>query len=449
MEIDKSDALLRKKLENYTEAPPPRVWERIEASLNQKKNKRIVPLWISLGSVAAILLVGLMLFGPLTTSTPTRNNSISNSERTTEKTVPTRPTIQDLPSKKPGMLSRENGVQIANSFNAEASRIPGDEKSSVTNDVSYESVPAPGTMASQVASQTETRAGFAEKGDENTSDSDQNSPEVTFLSDPKLESPSSPFTTNEALEASDEIKKNNWSVGPQVAPVYYGWMGEGSPIAPSFAGNSKSGMVNFSYGLSVSYTISKKVSLRSGINKVDLGYQTNEVAFTSSFISRPSSLIRTINYSENSKNVVVHSTSATSAVAPNTVVSDLLVPSPEREGQMVQQFGYLEVPLELQFALVQKKWGLNVIGGMSSLFLLENSVSLAADGNSLEIGEASNMNLLNFSSNLGLGAYYKLHPDLQFTVQPMFKWHLNAFSETSGKFRPYTLGVYSGLSFKF
>ena len=111
--------------------------------------------------------------------------------------------------------------------------------------------------------------------------------------------------------------------------------------------------------------------------------------------------------------------------------------------------GYFEVPLELQFPLVKKKWGLNVIGGMSSLFLLENSVSLAADGNSLEIGEASNMNLLNFSSNLGLGAYYKLHPDLQFTVQPMFKWHLNAFSETSGQFRPYTLGVYSGLSFKF
>ena len=134
---------------------------------------------------------------------------------------------------------------------------------------------------------------------------------------------------------------------------------------------------------------------------------------------------------------------------PDGVAIDVTAPSPEREGRMVQQFGYLEVPLELQYALVDRTWGLNLIGGMSSLFLIDNSVSLASEGTSTEIGEASNMNAVNFSTNLGLGVYYRLTPKLQINMQPMVKLHLNTFTETSGSFRPYTVGVYSGLNFRF
>lgn len=449
MEIDKSDELFRKKLEHYSESPPPEVWTRIESSLNKKKGKRVLPLWITVGGVAAILVIGLMILGPQNNTKQKIQNSISGTEAKSGKTNTANPGDLDLPVEKSGFVVEENQNTVSNKSGGKTSwKIGGENYSSPVaekNDTDFNFL----NIESLANTQKEKQEGKSEQEIERSVESSIKSTETASSSNSVIESAENPFDENQNLEVKSTKIKGKWSLGPQVAPVYYGWVGNGSPIAASFAGNSKAGLTNLSYGLTIAYTINPKVSLRSGINRVELGYQTNDVAFTSSFVSRPSSLIRTINYSENSKNVVVHSTLPNSESVSTGVISDLLVPSPEREGQMVQQFGYLEVPLEVQFALVQKNWGLNLIGGMSSLFLLDNSVSLDAEGNSLEIGQASNMNSLNFSSNIGLGAYYKIHQDVEFTLQPMFKWHLNAFSETAGQFRPYTMGVYSGLSFKF
>jgi hypothetical protein len=103
----------------------------------------------------------------------------------------------------------------------------------------------------------------------------------------------------------------------------------------------------------------------------------------------------------------------------------------------------------MQYNLLDRKWGINLIGGLSSLFLVENSVSLQSGEAVTEIGEATNMNSLNFSTNLGLGFYYRLNSSFEVNLQPMFKYQLNTFSETSGNFQPYSVGVYSGLNFKF
>ena len=182
---------------------------------------------------------------------------------------------------------------------------------------------------------------------------------------------------------------------------------------------------------------------------MDYGYNTDDVGFTSSPSARPSSLIRTISYSENSKSLVVHSTVDGGQPQQQPAAADVSAPSPAREGQMLQEFGYLEIPVEMQYNLLDRRWGINLIGGLSSLFLLENSVSLQSGEAVTEIGEATNMNSLNFSTNFGFGFYYRLNSSFEVNLQPMFKYQLNTFTETSGNFRPYSIGVYSGLNFRF
>ena len=182
---------------------------------------------------------------------------------------------------------------------------------------------------------------------------------------------------------------------------------------------------------------------------MDYGYNTDEVGFTASPSAGPNSLIRTISYSENSKNLVVHSTVSGSQPPQEQTATDVSAPSAAREGQMLQEFGYLEIPVEMEYNLLDRKLGINLIGGLSSLFLVENSVSLQSGEEVTEIGEATNMNSLNFSTNLGLGFYYRLNTRFEINLQPMFKYQLNTFTETSGNFRPYSIGVYSGLNFRF
>ncbi len=253
-------------------------------------------------------------------------------------------------------------------------------------------------------------------------------------------------------EALAEAKSSKWSAGPSIAPVYYDAIGEGSPVHSIFVPNSKSGDINLSYGLTVAYEISDRLSIRSGLHRVDYGYDTNDVEFSSSLQASAQGQIDNIDYTLTSKTLVVQSKAngISSAVAdPEAALLDIAAQNPTRNGTMAQQFGYLEVPVELNYALLDRKFGINLIGGVSSLFLVDNAVTLTSDGLTTEMGEANNINDVNFSTNVGFGLNYRFTPKLQFNLEPIFKYQLNTFSETAGDFQPFSVGVYSGLSFKF
>ncbi len=64
MNKKKLDELFRDTLSDFKEAPNDSVWASIEASLDKKKKKRVLPLWWSLSGVAAALLVGFLIFNP-------------------------------------------------------------------------------------------------------------------------------------------------------------------------------------------------------------------------------------------------------------------------------------------------------------------------------------------------------------------------------------------------
>ncbi len=252
---------------------------------------------------------------------------------------------------------------------------------------------------------------------------------------------------DEAVAANTSSK---WSVGPSVAPVYFSATGNGSPIHSIFSSNSKSGKVNLSYGLTVAYAIGKKLKVRSGVHKVDYGYDTNNVVFSASLDATNNQKIDNIDYRQASRTIVVQSQNNIPQPSANDALVELAAnENPSFDGKMIQQLGYVEVPLELDYALIDKKFGVNLIGGVSSLFLVDNSVLLESENLITEVGEANNANTVNFSTNIGVGLNYEFSPKVQLNVEPVFKYQLNTFSETAGSFRPFSVGVYSGVRFKF
>ena len=190
------------------------------------------------------------------------------------------------------------------------------------------------------------------------------------------------------------------------------------------------------------------MSIRCGLNRVDYGYDTNEISFSASLTASTNNQIDNINYASTSRNLVVRNMED-SKLSEQTIGLEFVAQSPARDGRMIQDFGYLELPLEINYALLDKKFGINIIGGLSSLFLISNSVMLEANGNTVEMGEANNLNDLNFSTNIGFGFNYKFSPMLQLNLEPMFKYQLNTFTQTAGDFQPFSIGVYTGLNFKF
>lgn len=493
------DKLFQEKLADFQEIPDEKVWNSIAASLDNKKRSRmLVPLWWKVGGAAAILAVLFFAIDPFSTSDPV-TPIITDVEHNT-KNVEDSDIFKESSSKATGITenerknteeigtetSRQTGkdkiidpLQNNGSIIAEGNAKSNDSKNSRKNVITTS--PISKELAENISGtenpdkkteQDPTHSLQPGQVDRTLPSKEQSIPVEEAIALEENDTINRPIVRNSEVATEDlpstkksilegieenevvEVGKTphgKWSAGPSIAPVYFNGMGEGSPINSILASNSKTGGVTLSYGITVAYEISKKLSVRSGIHKVDYGYNTNDVSFTSSFNASTGSQIRNINYSSDSQSIILNDPKSENVIPkPGSVFAmDVTGKNPTRLGTMGQQMAYLEVPLELNYALLDRKFGVNIIGGVSSLFLTDNSVVLESSGQTTEFGEANNVNSVNFSTNLGLGLNYKFTPRLKFNVEPVFKYQLNTFSNTSGNFNPYSLGVYSGFTLKF
>jgi hypothetical protein len=509
------DKLFQERFKNFSEAPPNNVWSSIEASLNEKKRSRkIIPFWWKLGGVAALLAISLYVFNPFKGTADISNPVVTEVENTQEKESEEKeiensfenPTLNDVQiadvEKQPD-TNHQNGIDEGSSnqtidtdarvkstntknvTHIDPTDILNEQENQITNvkrnNQSNEKVGPTTPTNTNLNSNPKSNEAFIakiDKVDKRNSIEKQGDSKSALkqeivkktekeaiaqlekkivkedVEEPKKKSIFDEIASQKEEEVLAENDGSKWSAGPSIAPVYYDAIGEGSPINAIFVPNSKSGNINLSYGLSVAYEISKKLSIRSGLHKVDYGYNTNDVEFSSSLAS-VNGQIANVDYTLASKNIIVGSKTgaARAGVQSESPLfssqDDVSAKSASREGVMAQEFGYLEVPLELNYALVDNRLGINLIAGVSSLFLIDNSISLTSGELTTEIGEANNLNNVDFSTNIGFGINYKITPRVQFNIEPVFKYHLNTFSETDGAFQPFSVGVYSGLSFKF
>ncbi len=243
-------------------------------------------------------------------------------------------------------------------------------------------------------------------------------------------------TTKKAIASNTE----KWKIRPNVAPIFMKAFG-GSPIHDVFADNEKDFENNLSIGLAADYAISKKFSIRAGINKFDLAYNTNEIAFYEDASAGNNNPIQTINFKAATRNVVVDDKkSGRGIVGP-------IIPNIE-EGIMNQRFGYFEIPVEVSYKLLDKRFGVTLITGLSTLLLNKNEVSVVTSTRTLVLGDANNLNQVHFSSNLGIGFKYSFWKSFEANVEPTVKYQINTFNDNSGNFNPYFLGIYTGISYK-
>ena len=60
-EIKNIDRLFQEKLKDFEVKPSEDVWGTIEAKLDEKKRRRIIPFWWKLSGVAAVFLIGFLI----------------------------------------------------------------------------------------------------------------------------------------------------------------------------------------------------------------------------------------------------------------------------------------------------------------------------------------------------------------------------------------------------
>jgi len=408
------DRVFQENLKDLEIYPSKKVWNNIEFALNDKPKKQAIALWRRLSGVAVILI--LFLAGGYFYYNSTPNITIEN------------------PVSKSNIKEVDNKAQI-----------PIDQK---TNNSEIELA----QNKNSVDPLEKEKPIFVKKPNNTVIITSANISSVYTNIDNKYIVDQNDFI--DQLNTIEELTANNdniieeetpinkkWSVGPTVAPVFYNTLQNGSPVSDNLSQSSTTSDDALSIGVKVNYQLSNKFFIQSGINKVELAYNTKDV---NASISRTKNAYSNINTDKSGVilSPVVNNQSIILPAANDLNKSNI-------SGDLNQSIEYFEFPLEMKYNLYDKKVGLNLVGGFSTLILTKNSVSIVSQNSVTDLGQANNLNDFNFSGNLGVDLDYKISKSWYLNVAPMFKYQFNTYSNNSGNFRPYYFGVYSGLNYKF
>lgn len=478
------DRLFQEKFKDYEVAPPADSWNNIEARLHQKQKKRIVPLWFQLSGVAAALILGWFFiqnnFSRLPANdeqqqvvsmpdyTPSTNSS--DDSQSEEILYPNASIITETSIVDNASTGSSSSTVVENPTNSQKST------SSISSYKSTKKIPSSKKQLYVNGSQfiaDETRNEASEKIqrnstpqnliDKNTLTTEDEMPIAVNKSDIKTDALPQEFSINKIDSAAiataefnslekllnekennvtaEEQKVNRWQISSNVAPIYFSSASEASPIDPQFSNKRKDYKQNLSYGLGVRYAISPKLTVRTGVNTIGMEYSTSDAVFYQSSNARPLAHVDQ-NLQASVLQIESKPTTTSMEITPNSTLLQKF------DATINQRTGYFEVPVELSYKLINKKFEVDLIGGMSTLFLNENVISMSSSGTTMEIGKANNLNSTHFSTNVGVGLKYNFLGSFQFNLEPMFKYQINTYTD-SGNYQPFFFGIYSGVNYRF
>lgn len=459
----------KERLSDLKKSPSNKVWDDIVAELdNKKKKKRAIPFWVKLTGVAATLLllfvVGNKIIENNSKNTPVITTIKNNSVITEEKLVVDATKKEDK-TKLTNTNSEKNEIKnlkITSPITTEENELSLDTKSSneqdnlIPNSIILKNKNS--KIYTNKGQNLNTELVIIEKEHKiNQKEIIKNKLEKEIITknikpehlslknklikekqtdleldiNQSIDSNAFAQTEKKKIKIEDaleniEIKEKNkkeWQIAIKGAPVLYGSLTNGSSLDANLAKNTKNSNVTLSFGVSASYPINKKMHIRTGISNVDLAYDTNQVSSITLLDSQ------SISFS----NLDVFEITNGDNFTPQNNKLDI-----------TQKITYLEVPLELKYQLINKKIDVDLISGISTLFLNNNTIL----SNNTKIGSVNNLKDVSFTGNFGLGLNYNLTKKLNFNLEPSLKIQLNAYNDNTD-FKPYFFGVYSGFSYKF
>lgn len=361
-------AAIKHRLDTFKDSPDYTVWSNIEAQLKKKKKRRLLIFWLSRVGTAVVLLLIWQLNTPNNITEKLHINSKSNNQ--TQKNRDLKKTNTDFNQTHLSTKGITNNDSLAN--NQIVSVPINKTKEHSSNSVKYYTKKNKSTISNSNDVTPSTIADATE-----TKDVMNDSLFVDLVKNKK-------DTNLKKENEKDSLKQKNehkWSIHPYSSITYY-----------DFFNTKANNQISTNYGIYLNYLASKRFSLRSGIQKVNLQYSIKE---------------QNIN----------------------------------RE----QKVSYLEFPLEIRYSPFRKKINPYFTTGVSYSILKDATISLQ------ENQTITNKHIFNktmLSLNFGTGLQTKLYKDIYFNLESTFKYQIKPHREDIN-LSPFTISLIAGIEYKF
>jgi hypothetical protein len=467
-QTDNNKGFLKDKLGDYQVNPPEKVWESITDQMGGKRSRRgLFILLAAAASFALAVTLGIHYFGPdLPQQSGLAEEAVPGDSSTAEGTT-ARETVQTQEQNANASSLEERVIESMEVAASERAVKPvKTEEIRVSLAMQNQEV----AIQSDVIEQNESALREQEPDREQVQApnlaqaSDQKSPEdldpaeelVLEEDDQLLDTPLPDF-------AEDRKRDPRWMLGAAVSPLYSFRDAESDVMAG--AGVHESGIVSYSSGVQVSYRGRSRLAFETGIffNKtgVSIGAQgiqmynqnSNYLLFgAGSEMADIKAVTNSVgNIISNSGEIYVNGYKMNAENAPQAAMDfsnlDRFLNS---SSGIEQHLDYLEVPFNLRYSVIDRTIELQLVGGLSTNFLVNNYVTMETSSGTEEIGYLSNIKTVNYSGNAGLGMIYHAGKKLSLMLEPRFRYFLNSINDSSlPSTRPYSLGFYTSLNYTF
>lgn len=454
------DELFRSKLDDFEQVPPSYVWVKIQEKRKEGQRKRILYA-LRMGGVAAALILAFLLGWQLQEhGNLLKNNPVVVQKEQQENQVPGQTQLQEgrsssvaghepaISEEKPASFAGEKPATRAwnkQEVKGPAAKVPASRQS-------------PGFLA-MVNVKIQTPEVVSELKSKR-SDHKENERSLTETDRMIIE-------MNKRFHANTRDAKTdkNWSVGAQVSPAYS--VNQGSyneTYARSMRGSFKKQSVSLGGGVSVKYETGTRWSIQSGLQYSRLNQSSGSSGSRQSVMDSPSNDQLGYTYFDNkvkreptgqmvmngSAGVIeidrLPSDVRVSALLESTGEDQMLLTSDDFE----QRFEYIEVPLFVRYKLIDRTWNMHMLGGFSANMLVGNEVFMNGGDGRSNVGKTKDMSRMNYSTSIGFGMGYRLTNKIQLSIEPQFKYYLQSLSDNPDvHFKPYSIGIYTGVSYRF
>ncbi len=440
------DLLFRNGLKDYEVLPPPEVWENIRPAV--RKGQRPVLIFRAAAMIAVLFSLGFLTYR-WSMKLPVDMGSSSLIMNPAPENQFFASPVNNAPRQKVALLTakqvNDKAIPLIKAENIMISaddRVAENADNKMPQDIIGLSVEKEQRIRGTL---TNRKADFIKTTGESAT-------RINPLVYPLASSP----------EAHEKNKNYRWSIAALISPTYYSDINTGHSAIASQLISDEQPVISYSGGLALSYKINKRFSVQSGLYYSTIG---NELSGISSFTGfqkydlskgAPNFEVLTTNgpvYTSNPDIFLMDNLSTTRISTRFT--ADIFDPDKADlqylNNSLMQNFGYLEFPVAVRYKVVDRKLGLNIIGGLSSDFLMNNTVSATGlNGERLVVGSTDGVKPVAFTSSVGMGMEYSISKNFSLNLEPTFRYYLNPFSGVGGSdIRPYSFGVFSGLSYRF
>lgn len=465
------DKKFRDKLEGFSAEPPAHVWNNIQGQLAaRRKTRRLVFLrWVAAAAVVIFAFLSGWYFN-----------------EKSEKVIPAR--VENHVSPLKGIMPQAENItekiqkEQISPYNNEATEISELAATAVTK------MGKGVLVASDLNLATETRGDAQPESsgktafekfemsflDRRTASFPGKQPEAPIVLknqkevsvDQLSETEKMMVAENAKLYSETSEKKGNWKMGLEVSP---GYASQVTSHTDSYAQNmtysGTEGNKNVGGGFSVQYKTGKKWSIESGIYyaqngqrssnepKGDYYYSVAGPAFETekSYFNTAVNLVDgqmamnstagVIEFSETPRGAELASSVEDSYYGSNTLLTS---------SEFSQVFDFVEIPLYVRYDVIDAKIGVQVLGGLNAGIVAGNNVYMESGYGTQNVGKTQDISTLNLSGTIGFGLSYDLSNHISLAVEPRLNYYLNSINKNPDVvFRPYRIGVYTGLYYQF